>query len=111
MKKSDRDAREISRVWKPLSAAIGPMTNHRQLPILQPEFLIANEDTPPKQLESVCCICGLKNTEFIRGHPKPKFNAQQNAHFSCISWYNNLPVFGISGVRQAGESSFTGDLI
>ena len=111
MKRSDRDAREIGRVWKPLSAAIGPMTNHRQLPVLQPEFLIANEEAPPKQLESVCCICGLKNTEFIRGHPKPKFNGQQNAHYTCISWYNNLSVFGINGVRQIGAPSFTEDLI
>lgn len=111
MKRSDRDTREIGRVWKPLSAAIGPMTNHRQLPVLQPEFLIANEEAPPKQLESVCCICGLKNTEFIRGHPKPKFNGQQNAHHTCISWYNNLSVFGINGVRQVGAPSFTEDLI
>ncbi|KAG5366106.1 hypothetical protein CJU89_0517 [Yarrowia sp. B02] len=111
MKKSDMDAREIMRVWKPLSAAIGPMTNHRQLPVLQPDFLIANEDKAPTQLDSVCCICGLKNTEFIRGHPKPKFNAQQNAHFSCMSWYNNLSVFGVNGVRRAGAPSFTEDLI
>lgn len=110
MKKSDRDAREIIRVWKPLSAAIGPITNHRQLPVLQPEFLIANEDGAPKQLDSVCCICGLKNTEFIRGHPKPKYNPQQNAHFSCISWYNNLSVFGVNGVRQLGPRE-TLDLI
>lgn len=113
MKKSDRDCREIIRVWKPLSASIGPMTNHRQLPVLQPEFLIANENVAPTQLDSVCTICGLKNTEFIRGHPKPKFNAQLNAHVTCVSWYNNLSVFGVTGVPRIGDSSssFSGDLI
>lgn len=87
---SDIEARHAERVWQAIAKrlrTIYPGT----IPELTAKLTFPKSGSHGK----TCPLCGLSNTEFVKGFPKPIWHANGSGHHSCITFWEHKQLFGM----------------
>jgi hypothetical protein len=92
--RADREARHLEQVWLTLSTRLQIITpSGSTMPVLNAKLAF-----PDTYSGSVCSICGLSKVEIIKGQPRPIWinEGPLVGHKTCIGWWNNRCVFGLT---------------
>uniref|UniRef100_A0A060T2B4 ARAD1C27544p n=1 Tax=Blastobotrys adeninivorans TaxID=409370 RepID=A0A060T2B4_BLAAD len=87
---SDIEARHTERVWQTIAKrlrTIYPGT----IPELTAKLTFPKSGSHGK----TCPLCGLSNTEFVKGFPKPVWHSNGSGHHSCITFWEHKQLFGM----------------
>lgn len=91
---ADRESRRLESIWSSLSTRLESIMSSPVTTLVLNAKLVF----PEKVSGSTCSVCGLSKVEIVKGQSKPIWIDKGSliGHKTCINWWNNRSVFGLS---------------